>query len=79
MKAYYATSSKNAEEMTNTTMVGTYASMVDGQSRLDPSGGCVSYSTGNGSTMKCYQEGQGTLQSSCYWDGGRLVCKTDSY
>ena len=81
--AYWATPTNEAQWLSNTTMVGTYASMVDGQARfaagpnaLGPSDGCVSSSNANASFVRCRSNGSTTFESSCQWYGDELICRS---
>lgn len=81
--AYWATPTIEPVWLSNTTMLGMYASMVDGRPRfaagpnaLGPSDGCISRSTANGSFMRCRSNGSTTVESSCQWYGGELVCRS---
>ncbi len=78
---YSATATNEAQRMTNSTMVGYYATMVDGQTRFgsaqglgELSSGCVSSSNASGSTLQCNYGGQ-SFGSRCSWHGDSLVCR----
>jgi hypothetical protein len=80
--AYSATPTNEAQKMTNSTMVGYYATMIDGQTRFgssqglgELSSGCVSSSDANGSSLSCNYGGQ-SFGSRCSWRGDSLVCRS---
>jgi hypothetical protein len=80
--AYSATATNEAQRMTNSTMVGYYATMIDGQTRFgssqglgELSSGCVSSSDANGSSLQCNYGGQ-SFGSRCSWRGKSLVCRS---
>lgn len=80
--AYLATSTNEAQKMTNSTMVGYYATMIDGQARFgssqglgELSNGCVSSSDANSSSLSCNYGGQ-SFGSRCSWRGDSLVCRS---
>ena len=82
--AYRATPTSEVQWLSNTTMVGIYASMVDGRARfasgsnaLGPSDGCVSSSNSQGSFIRCRSNGNTTFESSCQWYGGELICRSN--
>ncbi len=82
--AYSATATNEAQEMTNSTMIGYYATMVDGQKRFgsaqglgELSSGCVSSSNGRGSSLNCNYGGK-SFGTRCTLYAGSLVCRSTS-
>lgn len=87
--AFWATPTVSSQRLTNTTMVGTFASMVDGRERITPSGAayypaapsgvnCTSRTSASGSLMRCSGPSGYSYESRCTWYGDELVCRSRS-
>ena len=80
--AYIANAVKAAEQLTNTSMVGTYASLVDGRDRRigSVSGqsftGCISSSGADGASVRCSDGGSQTFETNCQTYGKEIICRS---